>query len=184
MLRVARDHRAKRWTRSHESPTPVAVRHSIPSRRNLSPSYSYLENEVASNCALTLENATSDRDALCIHMSVDGYLWLGFNSAELSTVATLIATYGVFKYEGNSSFHVLIFDKIATRIQYPPSKNCKLEDHQCEVVEQHMQHCEHQCSNGGQLTPKIIMNQFRDALPPRKWCIAKGCTSVYSREWG
>ena len=34
------------------------------------------------------------RDALCIHMSVDGYLWLGFNSAELSTVATLIAPYG------------------------------------------------------------------------------------------
>ena len=34
------------------------------------------------------------RDALCIHVSVDGYLWLGFNSAELSTVATLIAPYG------------------------------------------------------------------------------------------
>ena len=33
-------------------------------------------------------------DALCIHMSVDGYLWSGFNSAELSTVATLIAPYG------------------------------------------------------------------------------------------
>ena len=34
------------------------------------------------------------RDALCIHVSVDGYLWSGFNSAELSTVATLIAPYG------------------------------------------------------------------------------------------
>ena len=34
------------------------------------------------------------RDALCIHVSVDGYLWLGFNSAELSIVATLIAPYG------------------------------------------------------------------------------------------
>ena len=34
------------------------------------------------------------RDALCIHMSVDGYLWLRFNNAELSTVATLIAPYG------------------------------------------------------------------------------------------
>ena len=27
-------------------------------------------------------------------MSVDEYLWLGFNSAELSTVATLTAPYG------------------------------------------------------------------------------------------
>ena len=34
------------------------------------------------------------RDALCIHVSVDGYLWSRFNSAELSTVATLIAPYG------------------------------------------------------------------------------------------
>ena len=29
------------------------------------------------------------RDALCIHVSVDGYLWSGFNSAELSTVTTV-----------------------------------------------------------------------------------------------
>ena len=34
------------------------------------------------------------KDDLCIHISVDGYLWSGFNSAELSTVATLIAPYG------------------------------------------------------------------------------------------
>ncbi|KAK7820012.1 hypothetical protein CFP56_039294 [Quercus suber] len=34
------------------------------------------------------------KDALCIHVSVDGYLWSGFNSAELCTVATLIAPYG------------------------------------------------------------------------------------------
>ena len=34
------------------------------------------------------------RDALCIHVSVDGYLWLGFNIVELSTVATLLAPYG------------------------------------------------------------------------------------------
>ena len=60
-LRVARGHWAERWTRSRESPTPTAVRHSIPSHRNLSLSYSYLENEVASNCALTLENVTLDR---------------------------------------------------------------------------------------------------------------------------
>ncbi|KAK7853613.1 hypothetical protein CFP56_035232 [Quercus suber] len=53
-------------------------------------------------------------DALCFHVSVDGYWWSGFNSAELSTVATLTAPYGDFRYEGNSSFHVLIFDKIAT----------------------------------------------------------------------
>ena len=29
-------------------------------------------------------------------MCVDGYLWSGFNSAELSIVATLTAPYGVF----------------------------------------------------------------------------------------
>ena len=34
------------------------------------------------------------RDALCTHVSVDGYLWSGFNSVELSTVATVIAPYG------------------------------------------------------------------------------------------
>ena len=34
------------------------------------------------------------RDALCFHMSMDGYFWLGFNSAKLSTVATLTAPYG------------------------------------------------------------------------------------------
>ena len=34
------------------------------------------------------------RDALCIHVSVDGYLWSGFNSAELSTITTVIAPYG------------------------------------------------------------------------------------------
>ena len=110
------------------------------------------------------------RDALCIHVNVDRYLWSGFNSAELSIVATLIAPYGgiwqmglkkvdnniqfcdgqqdfveyhsicygyflVFRYEGNLSFHVFIFDKTATEIQYPPSKNCKLEDHQVEIID-------------------------------------------------
>ena len=25
---------------------------------------------------------------------------------------------------------------------------------------------------------------FKDALPPQKWCIAKSCTYVYSRECG
>nr|XP_023874307.1 uncharacterized protein LOC111986848 [Quercus suber] len=75
------------------------------------------------------------RDALCIHVSMDGYLWSRFNSAELSTVATLIASYGVFRYEGNSSFRVLIFDKTITGIQYPPSKNCKLEDHHVEIID-------------------------------------------------
>ncbi|KAK7859461.1 b3 domain-containing transcription factor vrn1 [Quercus suber] len=109
------------------------------------------------------------RDVLCIHVSVDGYSWSGFNNAELSTVATFIAPYPHFcqvglkkadnniwfcngwqdfveyhsicygyilvsKYEGNSSFHVLIFDKIATEIQYPPRKNCKLKDHQVEII--------------------------------------------------
>ena len=34
----------------------------------------------------------------------------------------------VFEYQGNSNFHVLVFDKPATEIQYPSSKNCKLED--------------------------------------------------------
>ncbi|KAK7837422.1 b3 domain-containing transcription factor vrn1 [Quercus suber] len=81
------------------------------------------------------------KDALCFHVSVDGYLWLGFNSAELSIVATFTAPYGgIWQVglkkadnniwiEGNSCFHVLIFDKNAIEIQYPPSKNCKLEDH-------------------------------------------------------
>ena len=40
----------------------------------------------------------------------------------------------VFRYEGNLGFHVLIFNKTATEIQYPPNKNCKLEDHQVEIV--------------------------------------------------
>ena len=31
---------------------------------------------------------------MCFHVSVDKYLWLGFNSAALSTVATLTAPYG------------------------------------------------------------------------------------------
>ena len=60
VLRVARGHHAERLIRSRESPTPAAVRHSIPSRRNFFPFYSYLENEVASNYALTLENVTLD----------------------------------------------------------------------------------------------------------------------------
>ena len=38
------------------------------------------------------------------------------------------------KYEGNSSFHILIFDKTTTEIQYPPNKNGKLEDHQIELI--------------------------------------------------
>ena len=31
--------------------------------------------------------------------------------------------------------------------------------------------------------PKLMHNQFRDAPPLRKRCIAKGYTFVYSREW-
>ena len=97
-------------------------------------------------------------------------MWSRFNSAKLSTVATLIAPYGgiwqvglkkaynniwfcnswqdfveyhsicygyflVFIYEGNSSFHVLIFDKTTTEIQYPPNKNYKLEDYQVEIID-------------------------------------------------
>ena len=108
---------------------------------------------------------------MCFHVSVDEYLWLGFNSAALSTVATLTAPYGgiwqvglkkadnniwfcngqqnfveyhsicygyflVFRYERNLSFHVLIFDKTATEIQYLSSKNYKLEDHQVEIINQ------------------------------------------------
>ena len=40
----------------------------------------------------------------------------------------------VFIYEGNSSFHVHIFDKPTIEIQYPPNKNCKLEDHQVQII--------------------------------------------------
>ena len=32
--------------------------------------------------------------AMCIDVSVGGYCWSGFNNAELSTVATVIAPYG------------------------------------------------------------------------------------------
>ena len=31
---------------------------------------------------------------------------------------------------------------------------------------------------------KLMHKLFRNALHPWKWCIAKGCTSVYSREYG
>ena len=42
-----------------------------------------------------LENGALQRVAhLCIHVSGDGDLWSGFNSAELSTVTTLIAPCG------------------------------------------------------------------------------------------
>ena len=41
----------------------------------------------------------------------------------------------VFRYERNSSFYVLIFDKTATEIQYPPNKNYKLEDYQVEIID-------------------------------------------------
>ncbi|XP_059438961.1 B3 domain-containing transcription factor VRN1-like [Corylus avellana] len=34
----------------------------------------------------------------------------------------------VFRYEGNSKFHVLVFDSTATEIQYPWRENCELED--------------------------------------------------------
>jgi hypothetical protein len=40
----------------------------------------------------------------------------------------------VFRYEGNSKFHVLVFDNTATEIEYPRIKNCKLED-QVDVME-------------------------------------------------
>ena len=46
----------------------------------------------------------------------------------------------VFRFEGNSSFHVLIFDKTATKIQNPPNKNCKLEDHQVEIIWRRYKH--------------------------------------------
>ena len=41
----------------------------------------------------------------------------------------------VFRYEGILSFHVLIFDKTTIEIQYPPQKNCKLEDHQVKIID-------------------------------------------------
>jgi hypothetical protein len=40
----------------------------------------------------------------------------------------------VFRYEGNSKFHVLVFDNTATEIEYPRIKNCELED-QVDVME-------------------------------------------------
>ncbi|KAE8077331.1 hypothetical protein FH972_015903 [Carpinus fangiana] len=44
----------------------------------------------------------------------------------------------VFRYEGNSKFHVLVFDNTATEIQYPRSKNCKLEDETDNLKENEM----------------------------------------------
>ena len=41
----------------------------------------------------------------------------------------------VFRCEGKSSFHVLIFDKTTIEIQYPLNNNCKLEDHQIEIID-------------------------------------------------
>ena len=35
----------------------------------------------------------------------------------------------VFKYEGNSIFHVHLFHKTTIEIQYPSSKNYKMENH-------------------------------------------------------
>ena len=32
--------------------------------------------------------------------------------------------------------------------------------------------------------PKLKHNKLRDVLPLQKRCIAKGCTYVYSSEWG
>ena len=52
------------------------------------------------------------------------------------------------------------------------------------AVEQHIQNCEHQYSNGGQLIPKIFLKLLRDPLHHWKQCIAKGCISMYWRECG
>ncbi|KAK7851534.1 b3 domain-containing transcription factor vrn1 [Quercus suber] len=97
------------------------------------------------------------KDALCFHVSIDGYLWSGFNSAELSTIVTITAPYGgiwqvglkkadnniwfyngwqdfveyhsicygyflVFRYEGNSSFHVLILIRLPLRFNIHPAR--------------------------------------------------------------
>ncbi|KAK9993175.1 hypothetical protein SO802_022878 [Lithocarpus litseifolius] len=50
-------------------------------------------------------------------------------------MAIACAIAAVFRYEENSSFHVLIFDKTGTKIQYPPNKNYKLEDHQVRIID-------------------------------------------------
>ncbi|KAK7820013.1 hypothetical protein CFP56_039295 [Quercus suber] len=79
-------------------------------------------------------------------------------------------------FMGISQPHNMVYVPIEFSTKYIIGKQFVTLQCLCEVIEQHMQHSEHQCSNGGQLIPKIIMNQFRDALPPRKWCIEKGCT--------
>uniref|UniRef100_A0A2N9G2Y2 TF-B3 domain-containing protein n=1 Tax=Fagus sylvatica TaxID=28930 RepID=A0A2N9G2Y2_FAGSY len=88
---------------------------------------------------------------------------------ELSTVATLTVPSGVFKYEGNSNFHVLIFDKTATEIQYPNRKNCKLED-EVEIIESddanisiHDKLNENEMSNSNELPTKheeVVKEKF------------------------
>uniref|UniRef100_A0A2N9HQA1 TF-B3 domain-containing protein n=1 Tax=Fagus sylvatica TaxID=28930 RepID=A0A2N9HQA1_FAGSY len=75
----------------------------------------------------------------------------------------------VFKYEGNSNFHVLIFDKTATEIQYPNRKNCKLED-EVEIIESddanisiHDKLNENEMSNSNELPTKheeVVKEKF------------------------
>jgi hypothetical protein len=60
----------------------------------------------------------------------------------------------VFRYEGNSKFHVLVFDNTATEIQYPWSKNCKLEDEVGKLMENEM-------SNSNKLSPKHVEGRQR-----------------------
>ena len=125
------------------------------------------------------------------------YDWIRFNSAKL--LSTTCSTANISVATMDSSPPKLMHTQF--RDALPPRKRCiakgctsvysrewgwvlVVRDQQCWAVEHHMQNCEHQCSNGEQLTPKILLTLLRGPLHPWKQCIAKGCISVYSREHG
>jgi hypothetical protein len=60
----------------------------------------------------------------------------------------------VFRYEGNSKFHVLVFDNTATEIQYTLSKDWNLKDPVDKSKENEM-------SNSDKLSPKHVEGRER-----------------------
>ena len=126
------------------------------------------------------------------------YDWTWFNSTKLlsSTCSTANISVAMVDNSPPKLMHKLFKDVLPPR-KWCIAKGCTsvysreygwvlvVKVQQCWAVEQHMQNCKHQCSNGGQLTPKILLKLLKDPLHSWKQCIAKGCISVYSheREW-
>ena len=61
----------------------------------------------------------------------------------------------VFRYEGNSKFHVLVFDNTATEIRYPWREDCELEDLVDKLKENE------EMSNSDKLSPKPVEGRER-----------------------